>query len=85
MSASSEWTEWHLTASGWVRGTTKTETAKKIAAPPQSSVAAYQYIEEHSGYGGGTERVVQTSTSSKVSADEMQRLLDLFGNCPQSL
>ena len=84
MSASSEWTEWHLTASGWKRGTTKSETEMKLVASPPGSVAKYQYVEEHSGYGKPTERVTQAS-SPNLKAEDFERLIALHGNCPRYL
>ena len=84
MSASSEWTEWHMTQSGWVRGTTKTETGMQVSTPPPDSIATYQFIDEHSGYGRGTQRVVGPSATSEIS-EELGRLIKLHGPCPQKL
>lgn len=84
MSASNEWTEWHLTQSGWVRGTTKSETEMSISATPFGSVLVFQYIEEHSGYGKGTMRAIQTSPLGTIT-DAANRLLLLHGQCPQTL
>lgn len=81
MSASLEWTEWHLTRSGWVQGTTKSETEMKVVANPPGAVATYRYVAEHSGYGKCDERVVQTSVAT-VAADELERLIGLYGSCP---
>lgn len=84
MSASLEWTEWHLTASGWFRGTTKSETQMTSVAGPVGSVATYQYIEEHSGYGKGTERT-QRISGPNVNEEEFERLIGLHGGCSQHL
>ena len=84
MSASNEWTEWHLTANGWTRGTTRTETGMTVLPAPSGSVLICQYIEEHSGYGKGTERVVQSSLPG-ANIDEVSRLRQLHGHCPHYL
>lgn len=85
MSASKEWTEWHLTPKGWQSGTEKidngTITKKE---PPEGRVISYRFQEEYS------------SVFSKPahSVDEIWRcnddaiideLLEKFGDCPERL
>ena len=43
MSASNEWTEWHLTPGGWVRGTEKEDFRKIERAPPPDRVKAVRW------------------------------------------
>lgn len=43
MAASNEWDEWHLTPSGWVKGTEKTDFALNEVPPPKDRVATFKY------------------------------------------
>lgn len=45
MAASNEWDEWHLTPSGWVKGTEKTDFALNEVPPPKDRVATFKYQE----------------------------------------
>lgn len=46
MSASNEWTEWHLTPNGWVRGSEKIDFGKPdIKDPPVDRVMTYTWRE----------------------------------------
>ncbi|NEI54298.1 hypothetical protein GR200_32710 [Rhizobium leguminosarum] len=45
MSASNEWTEWHLTPLGWVRGDTKTDFAKTDKPIPENRVQTVEHRE----------------------------------------
>lgn len=84
MSASLEWTEWHLTASGWVRGTMKTDSNISVIARPTGAVATFMYSEEHSGYGRSDGKVTQIEPKGPISKD-LQNLLRLHGDCPRQL
>jgi|APEBP8051073058_1049385.scaffolds.fasta_scaffold30026_1 hypothetical protein len=85
MSASYEWTDWHLTPNGWVRGTMKTDAGvQSSSAPPSSVVATFRYSEDHPGYGTADERVVMRSPEGQAP-DEVQALMQVYGECPCSL
>lgn len=83
MSASLEWTEWHLTPEGWKRGTIKSEKGIQQTGEPVGSVARFQYVEDHSGYGRDTS--ILTHTSSPVDLQAFEHLISLYGTCPTSL
>lgn len=57
MSASHEWTEWHLTTGGWVRGTEKTDLTFKVVLPPPNALATFIYSEEITFSGRPDEKV----------------------------
>lgn len=54
MAASNEWDEWHLTPTGWVQGTEKTDFAYKEVDPPVDRVATYIYQEYVGSVHSGT-------------------------------
>jgi hypothetical protein len=45
MSASNEWTEWHLTSTGWQRGTEKEDFRRVDREPPPDRVLTVIYKE----------------------------------------
>lgn len=45
MAASNEWTEWHLTKNGWVKGTEKTDFGRSDIETPADRIATYRYKE----------------------------------------
>jgi hypothetical protein len=45
MSASNEWTEWHLTPNGWERGTEKEDFRRVDREPPADRVLTVVYRE----------------------------------------
>jgi hypothetical protein len=52
MSQSNEWTEWHLTPDGWVRGSYRTDpTATKIVQPPADRVLTCKWSEYKETFG----------------------------------
>lgn len=85
MSASNEWTEWHLTPRGWERGSEKMDGSlgKQLVDPPVDRVLTMQYF-EWSGFGAK----VQKGTNKEWRSDneeEIQKLLKQFGECPHNL
>jgi hypothetical protein len=49
MTASREWTEYHLTPAGWMRGSEKTDFDQNEVTPPADRVLTMRYVEEHAG------------------------------------
>lgn len=84
MSASLEYTEWHLTAIGWVRGTMKTDSAYEPKEPPMDVLTTFVYSEEISYSGPMDERVVKRWARS-ASENAIAHAIELHGECPRSL
>lgn len=84
MSASYEYTEWHLTDAGWVRGTTKTDSAFHHLERPADAIATFVYSEEISYFGPVDEKIKRQWVCDGVE-DEVARTILIFGNCPRSL
>ncbi|SOZ05309.1 conserved hypothetical protein [Cupriavidus taiwanensis] len=82
MSASYEWTEYHLTTSGWVTGTEKTDFDRSDVTPPSDRVLSVRYIEEHTGYGGGSRH---QETWRSQDTDQINALLAIHGDPPAHL
>jgi hypothetical protein len=84
MSASNEWTEWHITPRGWEEGTCKTDTALNEVTPPEDRVLTMKYCEflssRFSKADIGAEELWRGSDSSTT-----QSLLAQFGPCPNHL
>jgi hypothetical protein len=82
MSASREWTEWHLTPSGWQRGSKETDFAPATKVePPEDRVLSCVYKETvASSYGGfGIDSVIAGVDSGGSSTQH------LLQPVPQSL
>lgn len=79
MSASYEWTEWHLTPIWWVRGSERTDFGREVVEPPADRVLTVRYIDEHNGYCAR-----QSNSDEWRSQDEgaVQSLLDQHGHAP---
>jgi hypothetical protein len=85
MSASDEWTEWHLTQGGWISGSNQVDfSAAKIVPPPQDRVLTCQYFERLSSGAGRMSAGVKDVWRSD-DADLVTSLLELHGACPRSL
>jgi len=86
MSASNEWTEWHLTPRGWKGGTEKidVEGIRETVPPPADRVLTCRYYETLPSTFSEWDRGVKQmwSTSDKKLIDE---LLEKFGSCPERL
>ncbi|WP_223532030.1 hypothetical protein [Pseudomonas sp. BF-R-30] len=85
MSASDEWTEWHLTPRGWERGSEKEDVAgtKKKDAPTDCvmSVKHRQLIPAAGAPLKETNELLWTSPDEA----EVRSLLDQFGPAPKKL
>ncbi len=84
MSASLEYTEWHLTPTGWIRGTTKTDSTYKSSVRPLTALATFIYSEEISYFGPADEKVAE-SWLKGGAASECDAAITLHGECPRHL
>ncbi len=85
MAIRNEWTEWHLTPGGWVRGSTRVQgRGNAWADEPADRVVSYVYKEVQSG--GAAEATVTSEESwrSKTATD-VDALLAQHGAAPQML
>lgn len=85
MSASNEWTLWHLTPRGWERGTEKTDFGEANEKPaPGAGVLTFKYREFMSSVFSPTEK-----THDEVWRGQDERLiaelLAKFGSAPRRL
>ena len=79
MSITSEWTDWHLTPVGWVRGSTKTDGPGYQEKPtPSDRVMTCRWDEENMA------RVLHTEWKSDDEA-AVQDLIEKFGPPPEHL
>ena len=84
MSASNEWTEWHLTPEGWVRGSERRDgPGTTLVDYPEGSVLVFRYS-EFSGWGMNIERNCYERRKSG-SDEEIKVLLEQHGECPRRL
>ncbi len=83
MAASNEWTEYHLTPSGWVTGTEKTDFRRDDVDPPQDRVLTIRYVETLNGYGGGSKGHHEVWRSAEDTS--VNTLLAKYGQAPMSL
>jgi hypothetical protein len=82
MTASYEWTEYHLTPLGWVRGTVKTDFDREDVEPPADRILSVRYIEEHTGYGGGRRHEERWRSDDGTAVDAS---LKEYGPAPSRL
>jgi hypothetical protein len=85
MSASYEWTEWHLSPRGWEQGSCKIDFGdvhKK--EPPHDRVRSCVYHETLSSVFSQMSRYVDETWRSNDEA-KVNELLEEFGECPNSL
>ena len=84
MAASNEWTDYHLTPQGWVRGSERRDTGQPVTrAPPQDRVLTARYKETCNGYGP-----VHESQDTQWESDDTKRVEELlaeFGPPPKLL
>lgn len=84
MSASNEWTEWHLTPAGWVRGTEKEDFRRIDRDPPTDRVKTVSYHDYLSSSFSKPHRYHEVEWSSEDKA-EIARLEAKFGPPPSNL
>jgi len=85
MSASNEWTEWHLTPRGWESGSRKTDFVGDSDVPePPDRVLTFAYSEfmssAFSKLERNSEKIWESPNSTLVSS-----LLKKYGKCPQNI
>lgn len=85
MSLSRESTEWHLTESGWVEGSTKVDFGPDTIKPkPADAVLSFKYFETQSS----SFSKMETGTRELWRSDDEKKIAELlakYGPCPQSL
>jgi len=75
MAASNEWTDYHLTPQGWVRGSERRDTGQSMTRPtPQDRVLTVTYKETCNGYGP-----VHESQDTRWESDDTKRVEELLG------
>lgn len=85
MSASDEWTEWHLTPRGWEAGTKLRDHGFIANDPrPADAVLTERYEEEMPYWGGRWIRDVSRVWGCE-DAERIQALLQEHGPCPRKL
>lgn len=86
MAASNEWTQWHLTPGGWIRGSYKTDFGGQDRSVPSDCVATWEYSEylssHHSKMDVGS---YEKWRSPSVTQADVDALLQKHGGCPQRL
>jgi hypothetical protein len=84
MSLSNEWTEWHLTPTGWVRGTEKEDFRTVDREPPPDRVKTVVWHDRLSSRWSKPERWHDETWSSSDKA-AISDLVAKFGPPPDSL
>lgn len=80
-----EYTEWHLTPTGWVRGTEQRNYGSaRIVPPPANRVKSVQYYEIPKGIEGEKIKGV-SSTYQGADFKFTDSLESTFGTCPEKL
>jgi len=84
MSASNEWTEWHLTPAGWVEGDSKTDFSKSLKPVPVDRV---QTVEHRQYLSSSFSRLEITNDILWSCEDEevIAELREKFGASPNHL
>jgi hypothetical protein len=75
-----EWTEWHLTPAGWVRGSSATEFGRQTRTAPHDRVKTCVLQQSHAQ--GDAMRLNDKVTFDPQRARELE---DRFGPCPREL
>jgi hypothetical protein len=84
MSASNEWTEWHLTPSGWVVGTEKEDFRKIERDPPADRVKTVRW-HDYLSSGFSKPHRYHSDVWSSEDKDAIARLEAQFGPAPGRL
>jgi hypothetical protein len=81
MAASKEWAEWHLTRSGWVRGSYETDSNSATVGPPADRVLTCEYRQRMQNFDS---KIQEDRGTIWRHPDEglIRPLLDQFGPCP---
>ena len=83
MSASREWTVWHLTPAGWIRGAMKTDVSRSTdSSVPENRVMTCR-VEEHIGFSSPHK---SAEITWKIDDEDIVKdLIAKFGKCPSHL
>lgn len=84
MSAGLEYTKWHLTATGWVRGTAKTDSTYESKERPAAALATFVYSEEISYSGPADEKIIKEWVREGEN-EEVAFAIASHGECPRCL
>lgn len=85
MSASHEWTDWHLTPDGWVDGSSQADFAGVQERPiPQNRVLTVRWVEFLGAPQGKMDRAHREQWRSE-NGPVIEELLQKFGPAPQHL
>lgn len=85
MAASREWTEWHLTPEGWVRGSEKTDFSPATNVdPPNDRILTCVFEETIASTFGGVSRETNVIWSSD-DEDLIRKYKKQYGACPRHL
>ena len=76
-----EWTEWHLTPAGWVRGSSATEFGRQTRAAPPDRVKTC-VLQQRAAEGDASIRLNDKVTFDPHRARELE---EHFGPCPREL
>ncbi|OGR05262.1 MAG: hypothetical protein A2511_05810 [Deltaproteobacteria bacterium RIFOXYD12_FULL_50_9] len=83
MSASNEWTIWHLTPRGWEAGSKKTDFAPvKEKTPPPDRVLSCDFREVYSSIFSKPARTEKELWRGQ-DKEKIEELLKKFGGCPK--
>lgn len=83
MAASKEWTEWHLTPNGWIRGTVKTDFTIDVVERPNDAIATWRYLEEIA-FAARPDCKTNEIWRSNITNEQFISLQVQFGGCPQT-
>jgi hypothetical protein len=84
MSASNEWTQWHLTPRGWERGTEKEDFRRVDRDPPNDRVQTVTYREHLSSGFSSLDKLSDVEWESDDKA-KIEALMQQFGHAPSRL
>ena len=85
MAVSKQWTEWHLTPSGWVSGSSRRDGEGNVwRDEPEERVITFVYQEQVDKAHPEGHATVQESWRSKT-ATHIEQLLAQHGPCPRRL
>jgi len=84
MSASNEWTEWHLTPRGWERGTEKEDFRRIDREPPTDRVLTTKWIEQQ-GHAYGNMHCDHQEIWRSENGDAVNNLVSVHGKSPRML
>ena len=85
MAISKEWTEWHLTANGWIRGSYRIDgSGVHNKDTPEGSILTKRYREDMSSPFKKPTETIQDIWSSNYE-NKIKTLIEQFGDCPNTL